>query len=113
VRIFIGETAPENLTGEIKRYLPTHLVILDAADFGGAPGEPAMISPDEIRGNPSISSHNLPLNVLTDYLVAHLKCEVVILGVQPASSRFGEPIGEVVQAGAKALARMVLDCLFV
>jgi hydrogenase 3 maturation protease len=86
-------------------------VILDAADFGGAPGELAIISPDQIRGNPSMSTHNLPLNVLTDYLVAHLKCEVVILGIQPASSRFGGPVAKAVAAGARELAAILAACL--
>jgi len=29
-----GDTAPENVTGEIKKFRPTHLLILDAADTG-------------------------------------------------------------------------------
>ena len=109
--IFIGETAPERLTGPIKRFGATHLVILDAADFGGAPGELGIITPEQIRGNPSMSTHNLPLNVLIDYLVATLQCEVLILGIQPKSSRFGEPVSDPVAAGAKELAALFAACL--
>ena len=107
----MGETAPESLTGPIKRFAPTHLLVLDAADFGGAPGELAIISPEQIRGNPSMSTHNLPLNILCDYLVAHTKCDVLILGIQPASSRFGAPIGAAAAAGARELAKIIAGCL--
>jgi hydrogenase maturation protease len=55
LRIFMGETAPENLTGEIKKFRPTHLVILDAADAGGKrPGSITLIQHDVLRGGSSI-----------------------------------------------------------
>jgi hydrogenase 3 maturation protease len=111
VAIFMGQTAPENLTGEIRRFAPTHVVILDAADFGGAPGEAAVIEPADIRGNPSLSTHNLPLNVLTDYLSAQLACQVLIVGIQPAFSDFGQPLSAAVAQGARGLARLLMDCL--
>ncbi len=37
VGIFIGGTAPENVTSEIKRFKPSHLIIVDAADMTGEP----------------------------------------------------------------------------
>jgi hydrogenase 3 maturation protease len=108
--VFVGETAPESFTGEIRRFRPTHVVILDAADFGGAPGEAALIDPEAIRGNPSLSTHNLPMSLLTKYLAAELGCAVMIVGIQPARSRFGDPVSEAVAAGARNLARLLLAC---
>ena len=33
LKVFLGETAPENLTGQIKKFKPTHLIVIDAVDF--------------------------------------------------------------------------------
>ena len=49
LKVFIGDTAPENLTGEIKKFRPTHLVILDAVDMGRRPGTAELIEPDVCR----------------------------------------------------------------
>lgn len=33
-----GATAPENFTGEIKKYKPSDMIVIDAADTGKEPG---------------------------------------------------------------------------
>ena len=38
IRVFLGATAPENLTGEIIKFKPTHLIIVDTADIKEKPG---------------------------------------------------------------------------
>ena len=49
VKVLLGETAPENLTGEIRAYQPTHLVVIDAID--SEPGDGiALLDLDEARG---------------------------------------------------------------
>ena len=101
VRIFVGETAPENLTGEIKRFRPTHLVILDAADAGRKrPGSITLIQHDLLRGGSSISTHNLPVNILVQYLQQSVPCKVLILGIQPKSHEFGRPLSAPVKRAA-------------
>jgi hydrogenase 3 maturation protease len=83
-RAFIGETAPENLTGEIRRFAPSHLLIADCADFGKDPGTVIVADPEEITGI-SFSTHRLPLFVLTDYLAGETGCRILIVGIQPRS----------------------------
>ena len=109
LRIFLGETAPENLTGEIKKFRPTHLVILDAADAGRKrPGSITLIQHDLLRGGSSISTHNMPVNVLIQYLQQSVPCKVLILGIQPKSREYGRPLSapvkKAVQRAAAALA---------
>jgi hydrogenase maturation protease len=55
-----GETAPENYSGCIRAFKPTHILVVDAADIGLAPGEIQEIPP-EIVGGPTFLSHMLPL----------------------------------------------------
>ena len=111
LRVFVGETAPENLTGEIKKFRPTHLVILDAADAGGKrPGSITLIQHDLLRGS-SISTHNMPVNILIQYLQQSVPCKVLILGIQPKSHEFGHPLSAPVKKAAHRAASALAAAL--
>jgi hydrogenase 3 maturation protease len=106
VRIFIGATAPENLTGEIKRFEPTHLIVIDAAEFNKKPGHIEIMEADKIGGT-SFCTHVLPLAVIVAYLLESFKFEAIIIGIQPKTLTFGaQPTKEVV-AAAKHLAKEI------
>lgn len=109
-RAFAGGTTPENLTGELKRYAPTHLVIVDAADFGEAPGSVRLLAPEE-AGGVSFSTHALPLHVFVEYLREHFPCEVVIVGIQPKTLDFGAAISPEVRRAAEEIARSIRSSL--
>lgn len=99
LRFCLGESAPENFSGEIRDFGTTHLVIIDAADMGEVPGTMKMIAQDQIGGT-SFSTHMLPLKMLTDYLVMTTGCQVFVVGVQPKSLVFGQLVSEPVKAAA-------------
>jgi hydrogenase 3 maturation protease len=112
VRIFIGETAPENLTGEIKKFRPTHLVILDAADVEGKkPGSITLIQHDLLRGGSSISTHNMPVNVLIEYIQRSVPCQVLIIGIQPKSHEYNQPLNAAIQKAADKAAAALAAAL--
>lgn len=103
VRVFIGETAPENLTGEIKKFQPTHLIIIDAAELNKEPGHIEIMEPGTIGGT-SFCTHSLPIKVMVDYMLESFKFEAILIGIQPKTLVFGaQPTKEVV-AAAKHLA---------
>jgi len=111
VRIFRGETAPENLTGEIKTYQPTHLIIIDSAELGLAPGGSALIDPDDLRNGRTFSTHGLPITVMVHYLLNSFSkdaCKVVIIGIQGDCLEFGHPVHPAVSAAAVQLADDIL-----
>ena len=89
--VFFGETTPENLTGEIRAFGPSHVVILDAADLGRRPGTVELVPVDAPSLSVSASTHGLPLEVLANYLRQSIGCDVLVLGIQPASRQFGRP----------------------
>ena len=60
VKIFVGGTAPENLTGEIKRYKPSHIIIVDTADFKERPGTVIILAPGDVGSGVSFSTHKMP-----------------------------------------------------
>jgi hydrogenase 3 maturation protease len=98
-QVIIGGTAPESLTGEIKRFSPTHLVIIDAADMNKKPGATALLNPEEAAGI-SFSTHQLPLKIMIDYLLKSISCQISVIGIQPKTLAFGAPCSpEVAQAG--------------
>jgi len=79
--LMFGETAPENFSGKIKAFRPTHLLVIDAAELGREPGEAVEIDPGAI-GGPTFCSHMLPLKIMLDYLVRETGVSVTILGIQ-------------------------------
>ncbi|MGD0553123.1 MAG: hydrogenase 3 maturation endopeptidase HyCI [Sedimentisphaerales bacterium] len=106
IRVFIGETAPENLTGEIKKFQPTHLIIIDAAELNKKPGHIEIMEPQTIGGT-SFCTHSLPLKVIIGYLLESFKFQAIIIGIQPKTLVFGaQPTKEVV-AAAKHIAKTI------
>ncbi len=83
-----AETAPENLTAELRRISPSHLLIVDSADMGEVPGSVRLIEPDE-AGASAPGTHGLSLGLLAGYLARELGCSVTIVGIQPRSLEHG------------------------
>lgn len=82
-----GETAPENYSGKIRSFRPTHILVIDAADVGLAPGEIVEIPPESV-GGPAFLSHMLPLRVMIDYLADGTDAKAALLGIQYQSMEF-------------------------
>ena len=108
VKIFFGETAPENLTGDIKRFKPSHIVIVDSLDARKRAGSIYLFKPEEIAEGTSFSTHKMPAKILVDYLTASCGCQTTIIGIQPKTLDFG---GSVTPAVSRA-ASNVADVLF-
>jgi len=97
VKVFFGETAPENLTSEIRRFNPRHLVVVDASASGAQPGTVHIAQPEELDG--AGLTHRLPLRILLDYLRAETGCEATVVLIEAGSVAFGSaPSAGVVRA---------------
>jgi hydrogenase 3 maturation protease len=81
--------APENLTGDLRGFRPGLILFVDAAEMGKAPGSIRWIAMDEIDGM-SASTHRMPISMLATYLSLELRCDIVLLGIQPATVDLGE-----------------------
>jgi hydrogenase 3 maturation protease len=111
LKTFEGSTAPENLTGEIKAFKPTHLIIVDTADIGEEPGAVLLLRADEVGRGISFSTHKIPPKMLIDYFTHSLKCEIVIIGIQPKSIGFGKKVSKPVIASSGSVASSILEAL--
>ena len=83
--------APENRTGELRKFRPDLVLLLDAADMGDMPGVVQWIPLESIDGM-SASTHSLPLSILAHYLKVELNCTVAVLGIQALSNEVGEQV---------------------
>jgi hydrogenase 3 maturation protease len=110
LKVFLGSTAPENLTGEIIKYKPTHIIIIDSVDADQEPGFIALINPDEV-GGVSFSSHMLPVKMIVDYLLESLECEIIIIGIQPKILIFGETMSKEVKKSIKQISNVIQQIL--
>jgi len=104
------ETVPESFTGVLREFRPTHVLMIDAAHFDGAPGE-ARIIPTQMICDVCISTHKLPLTVLSDYIEGTLGAKVVLVGVQPRSIAFGTEITPELKAAARKVAAVVHEAI--
>lgn len=89
--VFFGFSAPENLTGPIKKFAPQRLIIVDTANFKALPGEVKII-PIGKTGGVSFSTHRLPLKVIADYLLKTARCKTLVIAIKPKSVSYGAAI---------------------
>ncbi len=100
IELFYGATAPENLTGEIKNYRPSHLILVDAADVGKKPGAIQVISSEAIVDS-SFSTHRMPLKILGDYLRESIGCKLMVIGIQPKTLEYDSPVSPEVRSSVR------------
>ena len=104
------ESVPEAFTGKVEEFKPTHVLMVDAANFRGAPGETKLITAEHIGGQ-AISTHSLPLTIFISYIEKSLGVEVLLLGIQPMSIGLGEPMTEPLEAAAVSVANTLYQIL--
>jgi len=103
-------SAPENFAGALRRERPEVLLALDAADFGGAPGELRLLAPGELSAG-GFSTHAASLTMLFDYLGAECGTESRVLAVQAASVTLNEGLSAPVAAAAARAAELLRNLL--
>jgi hydrogenase 3 maturation protease len=77
-----GGEAPENFTGAVRAFAPSHVLLLDAVDHGLAAGTVFLVDENAITMG-DMTSHRLPLKLLMHFLAVSIPCRVILVGVQP------------------------------
>ncbi len=80
---------PERAIDFVASHRPQKVIFIDAADFGGQPGDLRWIQPAELTER-SLSSHRLPLVALIDWIESEHPVVCHCLGVQVGSMQLGE-----------------------
>ena len=91
----------ENYLQKIISSKPRKLIIVDAAFFGGNPGEMKILPPDKLSSYKIVSTHSFPLEVLLGIIKEDLPdLKIVILGVQPENIDYKEGLSPDAKASA-------------
>ncbi len=106
IRIINAGERPENIIDEAIAITPRRTIIIDAADFGGRPGEIRII-PEEAVPDVIHSTHSFPLNVVSRLIADDTGSEVFFVGIQYRSMDFGETISAEVLDSAKKIMEMI------
>jgi hydrogenase 3 maturation protease len=110
VKLLSTETVPESYTGVIRDFQPTHVLLIDAANFNGLPGE-GRIVPEKAIANTSVSTHSLPLHVLIGYIKKTICENVILIGIQGVNIEVGDGLTLEVEKGAVKIAKMLLELI--
>jgi hydrogenase 3 maturation protease len=103
-------TVPETYVGPVKKFNPSHVLMVDAAELSSKAGTVRFVFPDEIQGL-AISTHSLPLNVFADYLKKETNAEIALLAVQPKNLDFGDSLSPEVLVSVKSLSNDILNVI--
>jgi hydrogenase 3 maturation protease len=102
--------APENQIGPLLRFVPDVVLFVDAVEMGEAPGTVRWVPWCETDGAGG-STHTLSPQVLAQFLMRELGCEVLLLGIQPASCAVGAQLSPEVAEAVHDLARSLSSTL--
>ncbi|MCB4790883.1 MAG: hydrogenase maturation peptidase HycI [Elusimicrobia bacterium] len=98
---------PENYIGKIKSLKPASIIFVDAVEMNKKPGTVKLFRTDEII-NFNISTHGMPLTMLSGHLVKETSAKIYLLGIQPKSLNMGEEISIEVEWSINKLAESLI-----
>lgn len=98
-----GGMVPENHLERVAACEPGTVLLLDAGDFGGKPGDWRLLQPGEslLAG---MSTHAGSPNMLARYLEVRTNAKVGLLLIQPGGMEYGEGLSDEVANVGAALA---------
>jgi hydrogenase 3 maturation protease len=86
---------PEDYIEPAARNHPGTILMIDAADFGGEPGEIRLLYPEKVAYS-GVSSQAGSLRTLAEYLRARTHARIALLAIQPADTSDGDGLSPVV-----------------
>lgn len=98
--------SPENIVEEVIRLNPCLIVIIDAADFKGKPGQAKLIDKNNIPET-SLTTHSISLRVIAGIFEKETKAKVEFIGIQPKNIGFGEKLSLPVKKTADKMIQLI------
>lgn len=102
-RVINAYTTPESIAQSAIDFKPDKIVLLDAARFGGRPGELKIIPLEQVDRHAVISTHSFPLSVTFSVVREDTGAELVVIGMEPGSVEFEEGLTPAVKESALSL----------
>ena len=104
IRIINAENAMENYLGTIEKFKPDTVIIIDAADFGGKPGQTRILEPEQLRET-TTSTHTFSLPLIIKHIRSETGAECTIIGIQPKTTELSEGLSPEVQSSVSMLTK--------
>lgn len=103
--------APENFGGPLRRFGPSHVLLVDAALLGEPPGSLRFMAAGQAGSAAGVAgaSHALPLSEWAAYLERELGCATGVLAIQPAQDELAAGLSPEVQRAVEAAARTLIQ----
>ena len=101
-----GGFVPENHLEVVVRTKPDAILLVDATDFGGDPGECRLLQGEELAMC-GVSTHAGSPKMLSLYLAARTGARIGLLAIQPANSQEGPELSRAVSAAADYLTKIL------
>ncbi len=99
IELINAHTVPENFISLLIEKQPEFILLIDAALMQSEAGTIRLIDKDNIGGI-AFSTHQLPLTFFIEYLENNISATILVLGIQPLTDEFAQPISEPVQIAA-------------
>jgi hydrogenase 3 maturation protease len=110
VLVLEGATAPENLTGAIRRFAPQVVLFIDAAQMGERVGSVRFLDADQAMGV-GISTHTLGLEMMAGYLSAEVGCQCWVLAIQAGDTMVDTPLCPAVATAVDQVCAGIMDLI--
>ncbi|MFO7638277.1 MAG: hydrogenase 3 maturation endopeptidase HyCI [bacterium] len=109
LRVFDAGLAPENYLGPVIALAPEAVLVVDACEFGGRPGDFRVFGREELErlGGGFVSTHTLPLTLTVAMLEAQMPARIEFLAVQPGTLEFAAGLSGPVAAALPGLVELV------
>jgi len=105
--VFDVRGVPENFIVKIVEAAPDTVLLVDALSFDAPPGAVELLAGESITGQ-GPSTHGPAPVAFLDLLNMMHPCRRVVLGVQPVTGDFGEPMTDPVKSGVDLIVRGLL-----
>jgi hydrogenase 3 maturation protease len=86
-------TIPEDYIETAAHKHPDTILMIDATDFGGEPGEVRLLYPEQVAHS-GVSTQAGSLRMLSEYLQARTHARIGLLAVQPADMSNGKGLSQ-------------------
>ena len=97
---------PENIIDEVIGLKPHNIFIFDAADFSGRAGQVRLIPKESIPAT-TLSTHAIPLNVITELIASSIDTSIYFIAIQAKSFAMGEGLSDEVKASADEIIEVI------
>ncbi len=99
---------PENIVDKVIELSPEKVVFIDAANFGGSPGDLLLVDEEDIPET-TLSTHMIPVKVIARLISSEINTRVMYLGIQIRSIELGEGLSPQVKSSALQIIGHIKD----